>query len=84
MGTNFYFHRRPCIHCGAKNAPLHIGKSSGGWCFGLHVIPEEGICDLDDWEAVWEKENGTIENEYGEIIEPEEMLQIIQIGRAHV
>jgi hypothetical protein len=29
---------------------LHIGKSSGGWVFALHVIPELGLNDLDSWK----------------------------------
>ena len=41
MGTNYYLHKKPpCEACGHEPAPLHIGKSSGGWCFSLHVIPE--------------------------------------------
>lgn len=29
----------------------HIGKSSGGWCFSLHVYPEIGITTLKDWKS---------------------------------
>lgn len=80
MGTNYYF-RRPltnhCEHCGRSDPPekLHIGKSSGGWCFSLHVHPERDICSLADWEVLWP--SGTIVNEYGDELSPGEMLQVI-------
>jgi hypothetical protein len=80
MGTNYYF-RKPltnhCEHCGRSNPPeeLHIGKSSGGWCFALHVIPENDICSLADWEALWP--TGTIVDEYGDELSPNAMLRVI-------
>lgn len=80
MGTNYYL-RLPgtnaCKHCGrSDNAEdLHIGKSSHGWCFSLHVIPERGINDLDDWLPLFERY--LIRDEYGEAITPREMLNII-------
>jgi len=80
MGTNYYFHKpleNVCECCGRSDPPeiIHIGKSSWGWCFGLHVIPEEGINDLPDWQSKWSE--GTIKNEYGDVIDKEEMLSII-------
>ena len=81
MGTNYYF-RKPltnyCEHCGRSDPPeeLHIGKSSGGWCFGLHVYPEDGIRGLADWEAIWATP-GTIVNAYGEDVTREEMYLVI-------
>jgi hypothetical protein len=80
MGTNYYF-RKPltnhCEHCGRSNPPeeLHIGKSSGGWCFALHVIPENDICSLADWEALWP--TGTIVDEYGDELVSNAMLRVI-------
>ena len=38
MSTNYYF-ERACGDCGHITR-YHIGKSSGGWCFGLHVGTE--------------------------------------------
>lgn len=75
MGTNYYLHENICSHCGRGDEPLHIGKSSAGWCFALHVIPERGLNSLEDWEKKFEK--GTILNEYGNPTSPEEMLRII-------
>ncbi len=80
MGTNYYF-RKPltnyCEHCGRSDPTeeLHIGKSSGGWCFSLHTYPEQGIHTLEDWEAIWP--NGTILDEYGDELTKWEMLALI-------
>ena len=80
MGTNYYLEAQsPCECCGRPYQALHIGKSSAGWCFSLHVIPEEGIKTLDDWKKKWEGKR--IFNEYDDDVPPEEMLDTIQIGR---
>lgn len=73
MGTNFYLHREDrarCEHCGRsdKLEPLHIGKSSAGWCFALRIHPALGIYDLPDWEREWALPGTWIENEYGDRI----------------
>ena len=66
MGTNYYLHPRPdCECCGRPFESLHIGKSSGGWCFSLHVIPEDGINNLEDWRKLWNKPSALIKDEYG-------------------
>lgn len=62
---------------------LHIGKSSGGWHFSLHVYPDsldnrgfdKVINTLDDWLPLLKE--GLIVNEYNTIITYEEMLEII-------
>lgn len=78
MGTNYYWHeRKPCEKCGRPFEPLHIGKSSGGWCFTLHIIPERGINDLPDWERLW-KRKGYILDEYGDRVDPKMMSKIIR------
>ena len=78
MGTNYYLSSRPaCECCGRPFEQLHIGKSSGGWCFSLHVIPEEGINDLDDWKRLWSESGREITDEYGKTIAPSEMLNVI-------
>jgi hypothetical protein len=38
MSTNYYLHE----YVSTDPKILHIGKSSGGWCFSLHVV-EEGV-----------------------------------------
>lgn len=80
MGTNYYLYDKPdCAACGRPHPARHIGKSSGGWCFSLHVIPEDGIHALADWRAEWSKPGAIIRNEYGEPIEGAEMDAIIQL-----
>lgn len=74
MGTNYYWTPDPCPTCG-RGERIHIGKSSAGWCFLLHVIPEEGIETLADWQERWGV--GEIRDEYGGRIDPGEMLRII-------
>jgi hypothetical protein len=84
MGTNFYWItgqeiKEECPHCGheyTKPEEIHIGKSSGGWCFALHVYPEKGITVLDHWIDIWSKaqKGEHIKNEYGDIIPWTEML----------
>jgi hypothetical protein len=79
MGTNYYWlqETKPaCEHCGrpAETDRLHIGKSSAGWCFSLHVTDE--IKGLVDWEDRWAS-GGRIENEYGEHISVADMRLVI-------
>ncbi len=76
MGTNYYLRKYEdgepeCV------GSLHIGKSSVGWCFSLHVIPEEGINTLDDWISLWGQPGMQIEDEYGRVIDIENMERII-------
>jgi hypothetical protein len=89
MGTNYYLYEKPpCEECGRPYEAKHIGKSSAGWCFSLHVIPEEGINDLDDWKKLWNKEGTYIQDEYGTtfnqtIIEREIMERGVLAGSSH-
>ena len=76
MGTNYYWSEEacqsPCKHCRGGDR-LHIWKSSGGWCFSLHVIPYEGINTLDDWKAKFALPGSEIVDEYGTRLTAEEM-----------
>lgn len=77
MGTNYYLtERAPCEHCGRGDHRIHIGKSSAGWHFALHGIPERGLMDLESWRALFERAH-KIEDEYGVALSPGEMLSII-------
>ena len=61
---------------------LHIGKCSGGWHFGLHVIPEIGICDIEGWVPYLLSSDRVIVDEYGEELTYEELISVItQRGR---
>jgi hypothetical protein len=92
MGTNYYSVKRGVeeldgdafweLRDGEGDSVLHIGKSSGGWCFSLHVIPECGINDLWDWFDLLLDPDRIIVNEYREVISFSEMFRkITQRGR---
>ncbi len=76
MGTNYYWISDPCPICSHSVERMHIGKSSWGWCFALHVMPEHGLDSLCDWIEKW-RNGGKIVDEYDEIIHYEKMEQII-------
>lgn len=86
MGTNYYLKTAACECCGLHDErnTMHIGKSSYGWCFSLHVgkwlndledSPEAH--SLKDWQELWSREGWVIVNEYKEPITPEDILRII-------
>lgn len=92
MGTNYYSVKRGVeeldgdafwdLRDGEGDAVLHIGKSSGGWCFSLHIIPERGINDLWDWFDLLLDPDRIIVDEYREVISFSEMFRkITQRGR---
>ncbi len=76
MGTNYYWHSKPpCKTCGRSFEPLHIGKSSHGWNFALHVHPE--VPDLYRWIEKFLTPGSEIRDEYGNFISLESMLEKI-------
>jgi len=92
MGTNYYWVHKAdkCETCGrGEETRLHIGKSSMGWCFALHVWepyeepPEhapEWLClpgTLLSWASLFARPDSYIENEYGEVKTTQQMLDII-------
>jgi len=84
MGTNYYWASESrCPTCGRlDHDPLHIGKSSGGWCFSLHVRrPEDAEwdqtpADLKGWQELWAS-GGEITDENGETLTVAQMLDWI-------
>jgi hypothetical protein len=84
MGTNYYSVKRDINLDGdtfwdmrGTEGVLHIGKSSAGWCFSLHVIPELGINDLNDWVRMFIEPDRVIINEYLEIVPLDRMMGVI-------
>jgi hypothetical protein len=64
------------LYCaGIHKETIYIGRSSGGWCFSLNVIPKLNLNTLDNW--VNYLKNKVIVNEYYDIISFEELLGII-------
>ena len=76
MGMNYFLRTNICAACGRYDQ-RHIGASSAGWCFALHVYPEEGIGDLRDWERLWSQ--GVIVDEEGQELTPTEMMGKITV-----
>lgn len=78
MGTNYYIKHKD----ETKNeifGKVHLGKSSLGWYFNLHVYPERGISNFTDWnDALLKKDNDLeIVDEYGKVYEVDEFLGIV-------
>ena len=74
MGTNYYLRKSICDKCDRYDE-LHVGKSSAGWHFSLHIIPELGINDLESWKKHFV--GNKIFDEYGDEITPEQMICVI-------
>lgn len=64
MGTNFYALADATCDNPEHTERLHIGKSSGGWKFGFHAIPERGLTSWAAWADFLAER--IIVNEYGE------------------
>lgn len=82
MGTNYFFKEDCCPTCG-HSSQLHIGKSSGGWPFNVHVIPEKGIWSWNDWMSFFAKTKGKIFDEYGDEISVDELNKWVVFKRKH-
>ena len=78
MGTNYYHETGVCEHCGHAKQRRHIGKSSFGWCFSLHVEPDSTAFpqSWDDWLRELNS-GGRIVNEYGDTLKPDELVEIV-------
>ena len=54
---------------------LHIGKSSAGWCFSLHIYPEYGIHTWGDWLKLIGRK--WIVSEYHRRVSKAELIEIV-------
>lgn len=72
MGMNYYIVENHCSHCN-RGDKRHVGKSSAGWCFSLHVYPDEGINTIEDWKAIL-RSAWRIEDEDGDEIEADVLI----------
>lgn len=74
MGTNYFVTGVSHEDCDDRGR-LHVGKSSGGWCFSLAV--HEALRSFADWQELWSLPGVQIEDEYGRPVTPEEMVKQI-------
>ena len=82
MGTNFYVKtgkmEKVICNYGCEHLieeELHVGKNSYGWKFNLHIIPDKGINELEDWRPILK--SGKIFDEYDRAISYDEMIDYI-------
>lgn len=72
MSTNYYWQWDS-----PRRENLHIGQSSAGWTFSLHVIPDAGLIDLDKWTELFGSGKGRILTDSGKVVSTKEMLGVI-------
>lgn len=80
MSTNYYIRENSAL--GEKfDQLIHIGLSSYGWNFQLHVMPEKNINNLEDWKKLFDivekNDNLSIVDEYGRKISNTKMIDVI-------
>ena len=78
MGTNYYHETGVCEQCGLSEQRRHIGKSSFGWCFSLHVEPDEADFphSWDDWPRELTA-GGRIVDEYRRGVELPAFVEVV-------
>ena len=88
MGTNYYLvynekvtNKCPCCEQEiTKYKELHLGKSSNGWTFALHVYPEQGIHTWGDvlYEILQATgKGGWIKDNYGTEVEIDMFVDVV-------
>lgn len=85
MGTNYYLHKNACKCCKRSQQVIHIGKSSGGWCFSLRVYPpmypgdesDSPLLNFEQWKALIEDPASVILDEYDSPVDATDMLKTI-------
>lgn len=76
MGTNYYAEFGNRIYPYKANR-IHIGKSSSGWAFALHLDLTKGLGTFLEWRNFYSQPQIIIRTDAGETIHPKEMTQII-------
>jgi hypothetical protein len=75
MGTNYYVKSERCNCCDHKPDDFHIGKSSYGWYFTMHVTYT--ITNFQDMLIFLVDNRYNIYNEYGDKVELEDIIRTI-------
>lgn len=76
MGMNYHTYAgNSCSHCGRGDEEVHLGKSSVGWDFSLHLHPEF----YADWESMKQWLKGrTIKNEHEAVYTHEQFVEMVE------
>jgi hypothetical protein len=81
MSTNYYLKERNPVNPSEDCNKIHLGKSSMGWTFALHVRPEEGINSLRDLVYYISEKRSEyaceIVDEYGTVINLRQFLHVV-------
>ena len=80
MGTNYYTAENYCDHCKQYKVDLHIGKSSGGWCFSFQGYKWMSLTSWQAWKAYLKDK--LIMDEYGEKMTYESFVDLIEKHKA--
>ena len=88
MGTNYYLKTKEILNDRFArvlniNRPVidesHIGKSSCGWCFAVHVIPNSKFNTWNNWKKYIRKNKKlVIYDEYNRILTFKELINIVE------
>ena len=76
MGTNYYTAENYCDHCKQYKVDLHIGKSSGGWCFLFQGYKWMSLTSWQAWKAYLKDK--LIMDEYGEKMDYESFVDMVE------
>ena len=82
MSTNYYvMEETVCEKCGHKQltgkTAHHIGKSSFGWCFALHVFTEDDVTLLTWKDWLEYLQDRTIQDDQGDVVPLDEFIQVV-------
>ena len=79
MGTNYYTPGDPTCDNPDHTSRLHIGKSSAGWKFGFHGIPDLGLTSWQAWREFLA--DRPVIDEYGQMVSLEDFTRIAERRR---
>lgn len=80
MGTNYYVAKNCCEHCNRYDEEYHIGKASYGWAFSFQGYRSERLVSWKAWKQFLK--NQIIMNEYGERVEYDWFVEMIETDKA--
>jgi len=77
MGTNYDLQFHFCLKCKRKDE-IHLGKSSGGWVFGLQYNDGKYYKNWEEMKEFLAKTEGQIIDEYGDKISLDDFIKLVE------